>query len=331
MKLLIRVIPIISVLFFYACSLEEPEDPQSNINSETLENIDVVTDNILKIATNNANQTLKNGQKSSSEFSDWSGKVTVKTFFAESGPSSHNNNAIAHVDPDYVLVGGGAFTNYRGVGALLTESRPSENLTDWIASSKDHLRVDSHTLTVYAIGLKLEGVSADQLRQYIKLSKRTSSGQSHPNTFATVTNGYTLIGGGAKVNWSGAGNLLVHSYPSGSSWYVKSKDHLRGNPASITAYAIGIKRDIPNFGRLNIATNSNRAYANNNQVGVSTSFIPNGWVVTCPGGRTSFNGVGRLLTMIKPTHNSVTVRSKDHIRPDSGNIWSYAVRVQKAN
>ncbi len=332
MKTTIKTLLILLVITFYACEVEDNnglEQTQNNVELETSENLQAIKDSLTQVATNDIQQTLSATLKNSGEYSDWSGKVSVKVFFAESGPASHNINATAHVDPDYVLVGGGAFADYRGHGALLTESRPNDNLTDWIASSKDHAVADSHVLTVYAIGLKLKGISADQLRKYIKVSKRTSSSQGHPNTFATVTNGYTLIGGGAKVNWRGYGNLLVHSYPNGSSWYVKSKDHSVSSHATITAYAIGIKKNIPGFGKLDIATSSNRSYANKS-VGVATTFIPSGWVVSCAGGRTTFNGSGRMLTMMKPNHNSVTVRSKDHQHTDSGNIWSYAVRVRKA-
>src|SRR6185437_10831382 len=51
-----------------------------------------------------------------------------------------------------------------------------------------------------------------------------------------------LTGGGAFVNWHGAGNLLTASFPnSDTSWEVRSKDHDISDPSQITAYAIGMR------------------------------------------------------------------------------------------
>jgi hypothetical protein len=51
-----------------------------------------------------------------------------------------------------------------------------------------------------------------------------------------------MVGGGAKANYTGEGNLLTASYPSNSStWLAKSKDQIKSDPATITAYAVGIK------------------------------------------------------------------------------------------
>lgn len=60
---------------------------------------------------------------------------------------------------------------------------------------------------------------------------------------ATVEPGYALTGGGGDVHWSGAGNLLWRLEPSawGPGFTAASKDHLWSSPASITAYAMGMR------------------------------------------------------------------------------------------
>jgi hypothetical protein len=58
-----------------------------------------------------------------------------------------------------------------------------------------------------------------------------------------VDEGYVLVGGGAKVNWEGAGNLLTASYPDAQGgWTAASKDHVSPDPAVIVAYALGVPK-----------------------------------------------------------------------------------------
>ncbi|MGD0343059.1 MAG: hypothetical protein ABSA76_15265, partial [Bacteroidales bacterium] len=165
-------------------------------------------------------------------------------------PTKYNHPSLAVGVPDgYVLVGGGAhaFDNtgsnpITGAGAFLTESRPNGSLTYWKGSSKDHITADQHYLTVYAVGMKIDGVSAVDLRSQISLDSTVSSSANHPETEATVPQGYLLIGGGAFDNYgTGYGNMLVKSYPKNSTtWHVCGKDHRRTDPCTITAYAIGL-------------------------------------------------------------------------------------------
>ena len=51
-----------------------------------------------------------------------------------------------------------------------------------------------------------------------------------------------MVGGGARVNYTGEGNLLTASYPLDSTtWKASAKDHIRNDPATIDVCALGIK------------------------------------------------------------------------------------------
>ena len=80
-----------------------------------------------------------------------------------------------------------------------------------------------------------------------KVFAKTSIPAQHPSVDVFVGDGYTLVGGGARIEYQEPGNLLQQSYPiQGASgnwtgWRVYGKDCWVASMAKITAYAIGIK------------------------------------------------------------------------------------------
>jgi hypothetical protein len=167
---------------------------------------------------------------------DWEVRISQST-----GPrSALASTATASVD-GYVLTGGGAESHWQSSGALLTESYPNPQKAGyWVASTKSHLASDSITITAYAIGIKALGRVVGPTAE---IYSNTSAIDSRPSTGVATALGYTLFGGGAKVNYSGEGNLLTASYPDfdNNTWKVASKEHIAQDPCTITAYAIGLK------------------------------------------------------------------------------------------
>src|SRR5262249_34963206 len=71
----------------------------------------------------------------------------------ESNPDQHPSVTVG-APGGTVMVGGGAYDNYRGgPGNLLVQSYPADAET-WSASGTDHLVASPGTLTVYAIGVR---------------------------------------------------------------------------------------------------------------------------------------------------------------------------------
>jgi hypothetical protein len=273
---------------------------------------------------------------------DWSGTVETRVWeCVEYTRRSIQTGIACQVDPDYVLVGGGAWAHYFGAGALLTENRPFDRgLVTWVASSKDHLSADPHELHVYAIGLKLAGVSrAVLLSNMTFVSSGPSAQAAHPAHQVAVPSGYVLTAGGARVNWSGAGNLLTstrspYSCCPFTTWTVASKDHVKSSPATIEAYAIGIKPTIAGFGTLETSdrgTAPSRAPCGYSVVR-TVNVRPDGWVYTGIGGDTTWNAAGRLLFQVGPDPsdpNQTIVASKDHRAADWGCITSNLITMRK--
>jgi hypothetical protein len=111
-----------------------------------------------------------------------------------------------------------------------------------MARSQDHSVPDSASITAFAIGIHktLPGVGT-----VISSFWDSSSGQGpHPAAIATVQPGFALTGGGAQVQKSVNGNLLWKLVPSTNQTptvEAASKDHFVSAPATITAYAVGLR------------------------------------------------------------------------------------------
>jgi hypothetical protein len=261
---------------------------------------------------------------------DYYGKITVAVFEAESSSYlQHHNDFTVTVPSDFVAIGGG-IEGSENPGNLLTASYPNSNLSGWSVSSKDHLRRDPTKIKAYAIGIKVHGLSRSALLNYIDINTRRSSTGSHPSTSVGVPSGYQLIGGGFDVHWSGEGNLATSSYPANSySWSVSSKDHKKSSPASITAFAVGIKNYIPGIGNIYVSTGTaGSSYA---QHPSTTANTPWGYALVGCGAKVNWSGVGNLLWKIKPTTTATyygcEVASKDHVTYSPATIDAYAIGI----
>jgi hypothetical protein len=145
-------------------------------------------------------------------------------------------SATATLPADYALTGGGGRVVYTGAGVMLTTSRPNAD-NGWNVEAKDHIEPDPSAITTaYVIGVRSRESSA-ALTSAIFLE--TSSGIQ---VVTSVTNGGTLVGCGAQINWNGAGRLLAASYPQGQQCVAAGVDHLRADHGTVTAYAIGLRK-----------------------------------------------------------------------------------------
>ncbi len=279
-------------------------------------------------------------------YTDESGRIefVISGIFVNT-PDVPNPNLLsgtAYVPEGYLCIGGFAWANpYHGGGTLLTMSAPltgTNAFKGWRGEVKAHIYPDGYTnLVVSAIGIRLKDnngnyIPAEELKRHLQIISRTSSRAAHPSTFARLSSGYTLIGGGAKVNWSGAGNLLTQTYPLGNTWRVKSKDHVIASPATITAYAIGIKNNIPNFGSITASTTSKCKNFPAYKTGSVLDNSPRntGYGVTIGGAKITANGNGRLLTAISTGTDVSWVKDKDHATPADGQLCAYTIAIKKA-
>ena len=189
-------------------------------------------------------------------------------------------------------------------------------------------------MKVYAIGLRIEGMSRDELIQHIHIGRDESGLAQHPEASETMPGGYLLVSGGFHVNWVDfnprGGNLATASFPENSlAWKARSKDHSVVSRANLTVYAIGIKETLP-VGRVERSIQTKDS--GHAQHPRATADVLPGFVLTGGGAEVHWTGSGNLLWQLRPTaettNQDFTAGSKDHRRVSFATLTTYSIGIK---
>lgn len=249
--------------------------------------------------------------------------VRVRVFHATS-PISHHPDVSVIVPAPYKMISGGARANWQTAGALLTACFP-ESANTWRAKSKDHDVPEETTLDVFAIGLH----DPNNLYEVV-IAQATSDPAPHPTVTATVPEGYVICGGGANAHYTGNGSLLTSSLPvDNQTWFAASKDHKVSDQATITAYAVGLRRR--NGSPVNIRIDEETS-APAPHPSISISVEP-GFTMLGGGGQDLYTGAGNLLTAMFPSGqddnpSTWTVSGKDHEISDPASVKAVLIMTK---
>jgi hypothetical protein len=336
------LLSVIAIFVFSGCMKKDRIVPGADITSKAhTDSTGCKYKDTLKL-TSTAGARILGSRQLVSHGYDATGRIEI-AIWREVFEGQHVSGQVS-VDPGYVLVGGGAditntSDNHTGVNALLTAAYPVNDgsFTTFAAASKDHVQAYYHKLWVYAIGMRLLDASGNPLsdsyvRSFMYLNQSTGGLDEYPGNDVFCPTGYKILSGGARINWSGAGNLLVVSQPipTLAAWEVQGKDHVFVSPATIDAYVISINPDIPGFGKLVTALKT-KYYTEATHTLEITDTAPDGYIVTGVGASSGFSGQGRMLYAVYPP--SVTqayAASKDHISDDfSGSIELQYIAMRK--
>jgi hypothetical protein len=263
-------------------------------------------------------------------------------YYAYTTPESQQHWEVSAVLPPdardgAIVVGGGGWAqgHETSAGAFLTCSCPTRDLDGWVVASKDHAEAtDAHQLSVYLLALRIEGMRRDDLRRVVQIFEAHSAApQAYPTAEVLVEASHAVLSGGFWVDWHGEGNLATASFPNaaGNGWIAKSKEHIKSSPATISAYAIGIKKILPGavsvVPHIDQATSSRAAHPT-----MEVSLNPV-YLLTGAGAQVHWGGEGNMLTRIepivdgqpRPVVQNVRASAKDHVKSDPSTVTVYAV------
>lgn len=270
-------------------------------------------------------------------FHDSSRIVTVAVFEHKGNPEQEVwiDETIMPGDSEMIAIGGGVvasdgFVNTLtpGPGALLTASHPTDDLSGWVVGSRDHQSPQNHALVSYVIGMKIDGMTRDQLLQSIAVTISDSGSANHAEAEAGVPEGFVLVGGGFRVD-QGAANLATASFPSTEfSWKARSQDHQVASPANIRAFAICIKENLP-VGRVLVSIQEASGSQGPHPHAVS-NIDPN-FALTGGGAEVRQVNNGNFLWALQPATGitpSFSAASKDHFLPAPCPITTFAMGIR---
>ena len=135
-----------------------------------------------------------------------------------------------------------------------------------------------------------------------------------------------MIGGGARANWIGEGSLLFASCPgTENSWIAAAKDHITQEIATVSAFAIGIKKSFLDEVGLKIIQKKITSKEPITQPNVNCT-LDQSYRLTGGGAKTTWSGAGNLLTASFPQdRHSWVAQGKDHRRSDPATITAWAI------
>jgi hypothetical protein len=118
-----------------------------------------------------------------------------------------------------------------------------------------------------------------------------------PEASVSVDQGYKIVGGGARDNYSQPGNLLTASYPaSPQTWTAKGKAHQEHSPATIDVFALGLHDPNDEWDVVIVPIDSGEP--SNLLEAVAT--VPSGYVMTGGGAFCRYQGDGNMSTASYP-------------------------------
>jgi len=264
-------------------------------------------------------------------FNDSSGKITVAVFNHIGDPPQEHwiEEEILVGDGDMIAIGGGGVAS-ENPGALLTASHPNGDLSGWVVSSKDHEVQDAHRLVTYVVGLKIAGMSREQLRSSVFVSLADSGVTPHPEAETGVPDdSFVMVGGGFRVDWHGAGSLATASFPSTEfSWKARAKDHDISDPSNLRVYGMCLRRDLP-VGR--IVVSAQRSDSGQAQHPATITNVAQGFALTGGGVEVHTDGPGNLVWKLEPSTNnspSFACASKDHVDFSPATLTGHAIGIR---
>jgi hypothetical protein len=262
---------------------------------------------------------------------DASGNIQVAIFKAtinRIGNAGHFKAEVKIPDETFVAISGG-FEGSDYPGQYLVSSMPDlnysnskEHLQTWKMMVKDHSWVDNSPIEAYAVGLRINGISATELKNKILVTEESASKQEEPyatRTLSKVTSNL-VIGGGMEVrnytdNVRWFGQLAVSNAPTanGTGWRGASKQHEYHDQRALKTFLLELPRHINNLTLENVIHAGNYDTSQTSYVSADLNDRAD-YVLTSCGAESSYgyagfekdtdkseSGAAKFITTMKPS------------------------------
>jgi hypothetical protein len=276
---------------------------------------------------------LERGTVVSTTYDDSAAPVHIQIKTCKSVSPASANEVDCRVDPEYAVVGGGATPESTTGKTFISESRPVDGRI-WRAASKDLLG-EAHELTVYAIGLRLDGVNTQVLRDSIEW--KSTSVTAGTVALATDSDAF-LLGGGTLTQASpdGAGlRLLTENLRAGNSGWSGASASVKGaveGHTDVTLLQLD-KKVIEGFGELEIRYKTGKSLSTKGGYHAASVSVDPGWALIGMGAsaKTAVGVSPRMLTRIAPCTDGrcVMVATADENGTSSGTTVPFAIQIRK--
>lgn len=182
--------------------------------------------------------------------------------------------------------------------------------TTWKVMSRDHIVYTPCTLVGFAIGMKIHGLTRDEIIANLRHTSTISPvAMSHADMTCLVAPDFLLVGGGFEVldQMEGGGNLATASFPfSTISWRARSKDEINVTESRIRVFTISINPNIRNAnGQVigNVATTIKRLDSDPNEIrsNPKSSIGPKEGFALCGGGGEANYDINQMVWDLEPT------------------------------
>lgn len=310
--------------------------------------------------------------------SDASGLVSTAVWRKLASSPRTNSSVTVKVPFDFVVTGGGAVGTESPNGALLYDSAPVDEVDtldpnraplrrQWRAGALNNSVAEPMQAQVYAIAMKIEGVSIYDLRAWLLRSQSVSPGAvANPNITQPVAYAQVALGGGATAHapdfntTTPFGQYLTQSAPGVSGfrncdlltrkctyiegvidWRVESKDHAISRPGAAQAWLTTLPASLTIGGvayqvvnQVVYATSGETAHPSVDVSGLKGQFALTGVGASVDWKRfDSFGNLvspGNLLWRLQPRPDlgGASVASKDHLFSSPARITAFALGIK---
>ena len=178
-------------------------------------------------------------------------------------------------------------------------------------------------------GFKREQITTPKAGE-LRVFHSTGEYGGHPEATVRVPSEYKVLSGGARVNYTGPGNLLTASFPKDvQTWVARAKNHGVSDIAAIDIWAIAIF-DPRDDWEVKIFSNISSSAGHPS----TTAVVAEGYVLTGGGAESHWKTAGALSTESYPNpqkSGNWVASSKDHYgASESTTITAYAIGIKSA-